>query len=138
MYFPADEVARKMKYYIVNRGDVGVEQTNWTFVFHKRQVIHPGISFVVRGSVSAEHEGSLFSPHSIPFHSRPGKRKRILFGLAELVLHTYGRNQSGCKNAKKMGFLPSFLWVFLSIYIFVALMNITMCFKKLEASYIMS
>ena len=56
----------------------------------------------------------------------------------EKLLHSYGRNQSGCKNAKEVGFLPSILWVFLTIYIFVALMKITMCFKQLEASNIMS
>jgi len=37
-----------------------------------------------------------------------------------------------------MGFLPSILLVFLTIYIFFALMKITMCFKHLEASHIMS
>ena len=31
----------------------------------------------------------------------------------------YGRNQSGCEKAKKMGFLTSILWVFLTIYIFL-------------------
>ena len=33
---------------------------------------------------------------------------------------------------------PFILWVFLTIYIFVALMKITMCFKKLGVSHIMS
>ena len=50
----------------------------------------------------------------------------------------YGRNQSGCEKDKKMGFLPSILWVFLTIYISFALMKITMCFKHLEESHIMS
>ena len=42
------------------------------------------------------------------------------------------------KTQKKKGFLPSLLWVILTIYIFVALMKLTMCFKQLEASHIMS
>ena len=46
----------------------------------------------------------------------------------------YGRNQSGCKKAKKVGLLPFVLWLFLTIFIFVDLMKITMCFKQLEAS----
>ena len=50
----------------------------------------------------------------------------------------YGRNQSGCEKAKNVGFLPFILLVFLTIYIVVALMKITMCFKQLEASHIMS
>ena len=53
-------------------------------------------------------------------------------------LHIYGRNQSGCEKAKHVEFLPFILWVFLTIYIFIALMKITMCFKQLEASHIMS
>ena len=35
--------------------------------------------------------------------------------------HIYGRNQSGCEKAKNVGFLPLFLWGFLTIYIFVDL-----------------
>ena len=50
----------------------------------------------------------------------------------------YGRNQSGCEKAKNLVFLPFILWVFLTIYIFVALMKITMCFKQLGASHNMS
>ena len=53
-------------------------------------------------------------------------------------LNIYGSNQSGCGKAKKMGCLPSILLVFLTIYICFALMKITMCFKHLEASHIMS
>ena len=52
--------------------------------------------------------------------------------------NTYGRKQSGCERAKNVGFLPFILWVFLTIYIFVALMKITMWLKQLEASHIMS
>ena len=52
--------------------------------------------------------------------------------------HLYRRNQSGCQKAKKVAFLPFILWVFLTIYIFVALMKITMCLKQLEVSHIMS
>ena len=85
MYFPADEVARKMEYYIVNRGD----ERKW----NKRTGSLCSINLkssrlgclVFRGSVSTELEGSLFPPHSIPFHSRPGKRKMFLSGLAEPV-----------------------------------------------------
>ena len=39
---------------------------------------------------------------------------------------------------KNVGFLPIILWVLLTIYIFVALMKIIMCFKQLEACHIMS
>ena len=42
------------------------------------------------------------------------------------------------KRQKNVGFLPFKLWLFLTIYIFVALMQITICFKQLEASHIMS
>ena len=42
------------------------------------------------------------------------------------------------EKAKNVGFLPFTLWIFLTIYNFVALMKITMCFKQLEASHIMS
>ena len=50
----------------------------------------------------------------------------------------YGRNQSVCEKAKSLEFLPPILWVFLTIYIFYALMKIIMCFKHLEASHTMS
>ena len=50
----------------------------------------------------------------------------------------HGRDQSGCEKVKNLGFLPLNLWVFLTIYIFVALMTTTMCFKQLEASHMMS
>ena len=45
----------------------------------------------VRGLVSAGHRGSVFPPHSIQFHSCPGKRTMIWSGLAELGLHVYVR-----------------------------------------------
>ena len=54
------------------------------------------------------------------------------------MLSTYGRKQSGCEKAKKVEFLVSVLWVFLTIYIVFALLKINMCFKHLEASHIMS
>ena len=44
----------------------------------------------------------------------------------------------GKKRQKKWDFLPFILWVFLIIFIFVTLMMITMGFKQLEASHIMS
>ena len=44
----------------------------------------------------------------------------------------YGRNQSGYEKAKNVGFLPFSLLVFLTIYIFAALMKIAMCFMQLE------
>ena len=47
----------------------------------------------------------------------------------------YGRNQSGW--GKNVGLLPFILFSFFTIYIFVALMKISMHFKQLEASYIM-
>ena len=58
--------------------------------------------------------------------------------LADRLQRTYGRNQSGCEKAKKVGFLASILWVFLTFYIVFALLKINMCFKHLEASHIMS
>ena len=48
----------------------------------------------------------------------------------------YGRNPSGCEWAKNVDFLPFILLG--TIYISVALMKITMCFKQVEASHIMS
>ena len=49
-----------------------------------------------------------------------------------------GGTSQDVKRLKKVGFLPSILLVFLTIYIFVALMKISMCFKQLEVSHIMS
>ena len=66
-------------------------------------------------------------------HSFP---KTQLSGMP--VKHHMGGTSHDVKRLKKMGFLPSLFWVFLTIYIFVALMKITMCFKQLEASHIMS
>ena len=54
------------------------------------------------------------------------------------VIWLYGRNQSGCKKAIHVGLLLYILWVFLTIYIFVALIKITIFFKQLEASHIFS
>ena len=42
------------------------------------------------------------------------------------------------KRLKMWDFLPFILWAFLTIYIFVVLIKITMCLKQLEASHIMS
>ena len=42
------------------------------------------------------------------------------------------------KRLNKFKFLPFILWGFLTIYICVALMKISMCLKQLEASHIMS
>ena len=55
----------------------------------------------------------------------------------EATLYTGGTSQD-VKRLNKMGLLPSILWVLLTIYIFFALLKITMCFKHLEASHIMS
>ena len=49
-----------------------------------------------------------------------------------------GGISQGVERLTKMRFLPSILWVFLTTYIFFALMKIIMCFKHLEASHIMS
>jgi len=88
MYFPVDEVTRKMEYYIGNRGD----ERKWNKRTESSRSTNVKSSLlgclVVRGSVSAEHGGSLFPPHSIPFHSRPGKREMFLSGLTELVIRT--------------------------------------------------
>ena len=53
-------------------------------------------------------------------------------------LYIYGRNQLGCEKAEKVGCLPSIHFFFFTIYIFVDLMKITMCFNQLEASHIIS
>ena len=42
------------------------------------------------------------------------------------------------KRQKIWDFFPFILWVFMTIYISIALMKITMCFKELEASHNMS
>ena len=44
----------------------------------------------------------------------------------------------GCEKANNVEFVPFILQVFLTINIFVALMKITMYFKQLETSHIMS
>ena len=61
-----------------------------------------------------------------------------LHPLYHCSLYIYGRNQSGCEKAKNLGFLTFILWVFLTIYIWIALMKITKCFNYLEANHIMS
>ena len=79
-----------MEYYIVNRGD----KRKWNKRTESLCSTNVKSSLlgclVVRGSVSAEHGGSLFPPHSIPFHSRPGKREMFLSGLTDLsYIHVY-------------------------------------------------
>ena len=61
----------------------------------------------------------------------------VLKSKSKCMYRNQYRNQSGCELAKNVGFLPFIRWVFLTNYIFVALMKITMCFKQLEASHIM-
>ena len=58
--------------------------------------------------------------------------------IINISILIHRRNHSGCEKAKNVGFLPFILWVFLTIYICVALMKINMCFKQLEANHIMS
>ena len=63
----------------------------------------------------------------------------LYFFVTQYVCYfIYGRNQLGGEKAKNVEFLPFILWVFLAIYIFVALIKITFYFKKLKASHIMS
>jgi len=66
MYFPADEVARKMEYYIGNRGD----ERKWNKRTESSRSTNVKSSLlgclVVRGSVSAEHRGSLLRDPLIP------------------------------------------------------------------------
>ena len=50
----------------------------------------------------------------------------------------YGRNQSGCEKAKKSGNFTLYTLGFLTIYILFALMKMTICFKHLEVSNIIS
>ena len=50
----------------------------------------------------------------------------------------YGRNQSEYEKAKNVGFLHFIHSFFLTIYIFVVLIKITICFNELEDSHIMS
>ena len=49
-----------------------------------------------------------------------------------------GETSNDMKRLKIVGILPSILWVFLTIYILSALMKISMCFRHLELSHIMS
>ena len=58
--------------------------------------------------------------------------------LMDINMYIYGRNESGCEKAKNVGFYPCILWVFMTIYTFVALMKINMCFRQLKARHIMS
>ena len=60
------------------------------------------------------------------------------FSTHSLYESTFGKNQSGRKKAKKMGFLPFTFWVFLTTYNCLAWLGITVCVKKLEASHNMS
>ena len=53
------------------------------------------------------------------------------------IIYMVGISQD-VKKTKNLEFLPYILWVFVTIYIFVALRKITMRFKQLEASHIMS
>ena len=66
MYFPVDEVTRKMEYYIVNRGD----ERKWNKRTESLCSTNVKSSLlgclVVRGSVSAEHGGSLLRDPLIP------------------------------------------------------------------------
>ena len=62
----------------------------------------------------------------------------IIVVVNMITLSTYERKKSGCEKAKKVGFLPLILWVFLTIYIIVALIEILMCLKQIEASQIIS
>ena len=66
------------------------------------------------------------------------KNYTFLYNIHPAPFDPYGRNQSECEKATKVGFLPCILWVFLTIYIFIVLMKIPMCFKHLGASHIMS
>ena len=73
---------------------------------------------------------------------KKSSEKCILLDSRQQTVHSthktvYGRNQPGCEKTKKVGFLPLILWVFLTFYIFVVLIKLTMCFKQLEASLIM-
>ena len=61
------------------------------------------------------HIAILFSPICGPM-SKSGQR--LLAGGSH---RTYGKNQSRCEKAKKLGILPSILWVLLTAYIFVLL-----------------
>ena len=66
MYFPVDEVTRKMEYYIGNRGD----ERKWNKRTESSRSTNVKSSLlgclVVRGSVSAEHGGSLSRDPLIP------------------------------------------------------------------------
>ena len=67
----------------------------------------------------------------------------LLWPIVKIFLFRYrfgymGGTSQDVKRLKKLGFLASILWVFLTIYIVFVLMKINMCFKHLEASHIMS
>ena len=69
MYFPVDKVARKMKYYIVNRGDERIG-TNKLKVCVPQTSSHPSwdvLSSEVQCRLNME---GLYS-HAIPFHFIP-------------------------------------------------------------------
>ena len=56
----------------------------------------------------------------------------------KIELRLYGRNQSGCEKAKMWNFYPLLFGFSQPFTHFFALMKISMCFKQLEASHIMS
>ena len=66
MYFPVDDVTREMEYYIVNGG--GERKWNKRTESSCSTNVKSSLlgCLVVRGSVSAEHGGSLFRDPLIP------------------------------------------------------------------------
>ena len=86
MYFPVDEVTRKMEYYIVNGG--GERKWNKRTESSCSTNVKSSLlgCLVFRGSVSAEHGGSLFPPHSISF---PPWEEGNMFELVDRACHTY-------------------------------------------------
>ena len=64
-----------------------MEQTNWKFLFHKRQVIPPGMSCRQRFSVGWTWRVSIPTPfHSISF---PPWEEGNMFELVDRACHTY-------------------------------------------------
>ena len=116
-----------MEYYIGNRGD----ERKWNKRTESSRSTNVKSSLlgclVVRGSASSEHGRSLFPPHSIPFHSRPGKREIFWGGGRSLsYIHAYvyvwvkkKKNHNCMFELQATGFYRSivYLWYSTSTYL---------------------
>ena len=110
----------------------GYGRTKWMFTIYSKYTAHIGSNashfLTARFFVYWPYEVSKFWY---------GHRKFMVRMYSKYTAHMR-RTSQNVKKAKKVGFLPSILWVFLTIYIFFALMKSSMFLKHLEASHIMS